>query len=462
MAEGTWSEALAAEMACASLPDPRLARRLGMMVQRLADKPDASFPSLFASAELEAAYRFFGNASVTADGILSGHFEATRDRCRREPGVIVVHDSTTLNFRAAGQRRGLGRLVTSGQAFFAHVSLAIPDDGSRRPLGVLALKTWTRTERSTRNERDRWGEQVHGVAERLGAQQGLVHVMDREADDFALLADLVGGSHRFVVRSMHDRGLSVSQPSDPRKLDEVVAQIERIVERDAALSKRIGGTRSPVQKRIHPPRAARTAGLAVGATRVLLQRPRSQPRTLPESLAVNVVRVWEPSPPEGEPPVEWVLLTTEPIATAADIVRIVDTYRARWTIEEYFKALKTGCAYEARQLEDYEGLVNALAVFAPIACQLLLLRSEARRVPDAPAAGVIADDELEVLRAIGRKPLPPTPTARDVLLAVAALGGHIKYAGEPGWLTIVRGYTELRSLTRGWNAAKLQLRRDQR
>jgi hypothetical protein len=176
---------------------------------------------------------------------------------------------------------------------------------------------------------------------------------------------------------------------------------------------------------------------------------------------MNVVRVWEPAPPPGEQPVEWVLLTSDPIGTAEQILRIVDRYRARWTIEEYFKALKTGCAYEARQLEDHQSLANALAVFAPIACTLLDLRSEARRFPEAPADLVLTKSQIEVLRTLGRMPLPEEPTQRDALLAVAALGGHIKWNGEPGWLTLSRGYTDLLMLTAGWEAAKLQQARDQ-
>ncbi len=96
-------------------------------------------------------------------------------------------------------------------------------------------------------------------------------------------------------------------------------------------------------------------------------------------------------------------------------------HRRAGSNEEYFKALKTGCAYDDRQLGDYESLVNALAVFAPIACTLLALRSQTRRDPDAAAERVLAASQLEVLRALGRLPLPPVPSTRDALLAVAAL-----------------------------------------
>jgi hypothetical protein len=455
-----WRAALAEEMARADLGDPRLSRRLGFMIAKLAEHPDASFPKVFDSAGLEGAYRFLGNVAVTPDAILSGHFEGVHKRASESARVLVVHDSSTMSFRADGQRRGLGRLMKSAQSFYAHASLVLRADGTRRPLGLAALKTWIRTDDAP-NERLRWAEQVDVAASRLQGVAEVVHVMDREADDYGLFAHMLG-RHRFIVRAVHDRLLAPGDESGAKKLSHVVARLERTVEREAALSKRIDGNRAPIQKRTHPSRAARVAKLMIGATSVTLKRPTTLGSTIPATVTLNVVRVWEPEPPVGESAIEWILWTTEPIATPEDIAWIVDSYRARWTIEEYFKALKTGCAYEARQLEDYEGLVNALAVFAPIACHLLEVRSEARRAPNAPASTVMSETQLKVLRALGRVRLPDAPTIRDALLAIAALGGHIKYSGDPGWLTLARGFSELRLLTRGWEAAQLQSGSDQR
>jgi hypothetical protein len=294
--------------------------------------------------------------------------------------------------------------------------------------------------------------------------------MDREADDYVHLAHLAEGGHRFIVRSCHDRVL-FEQAHGANKLQDALLAIEHTIEREAPLSKRKEGVRSPVQKRIHPSRPVRVAQLAVGAMSLNICKPRSHPRdssakkmmSLPESLEMNVVKVWEPNPPSGEAPVEWVLLTSEPIETAEQVLRVVDRYRARWTIEEYFKALKTGCRFESRQLGDYESLVNALALFAPIACVLLHLRSESRRAPTAPAATVVNQDQIDVLRVLGRHPMSPTPTVEEIALAIAILGGYIKYSkSPPGWLTLARGYTELLTLTRGWVAAKLHPACDQR
>ena len=70
------------------------------------------------------------------------------------------------------------------------------------------------------------------------------------------------------------------------------------------------------------------------------------------SIELKVVRVWELQPPEGEPSVEWVLLTTETIDTVADLATVVDCYRSRWVIEEFLEALKQGCSLEKRQLRS--------------------------------------------------------------------------------------------------------------
>ena len=173
---------------------------------------------------------------------------------------------------------------------------------------------------------------------------------------------------------------------------------------------------------------------------------------MPPSLKVNVVTVTERGCPDGVEPVSWFLVTTEPIKTRAQIEFIVDAYRTRWVVEEFFKALKTGCQFERRQLETAHSLLNALAILAPVAWRLLLLRHLARAKPKAPASAALTEKQLEVLRAVARKPLPPRANARDAMLAVAALGGHLKSNGDPGWLVIGRGLHDLLLLELGWRA----------
>lgn len=454
---------LVAEMRGAQFGDARLSRRLVRIVETLQEAPDRSFPSLFDDTALEGAYRFFNNDQVTAGRILEPHIAATLGRMAGEPVTVVAHDTSTMSFDPEGCRKGLGRVRSAGQAFFAHVSLAVSGDGSRMPLGVLAFshhirgpapKKKVKAKDNGDNERARWGRQVSAIASLKLDRTRIVHVMDREADDYALFAQMVGSGDRFVIRAAQDRLLQSDAAHEVQSLAQAITQVRAVVEREVPLSRRPAGKRSPQQKRIHPPRQGRIAKLAFGATTVVLRRPSTQPKTLPETLPLRVVRVWEVDPPQGEAPVEWALLTTQPAATDEQIVQVVDWYRARWVIEELFKAVKTGCAYDTRQLETTHGLVNVLATCLPVAWRLLRMRTQVRTCATANATTILPALMLKVLRTFTRIKLSDHPTARDVMLAVAALGGHLKHNGEPGWITLGRGYQELRTLTRGWAACR--------
>ena len=70
---------------------------------------------------------------------------------------------------------------------------------------------------------------------------------------------------------------------------------------------------------------------------------------------------------------------------------------------------------------------------------------------------MLNETQLSVLRVDSEtkgRPLSSEPTAQDILYAVAALAGHIKYKGPPGWLLLRTGFHELLVLERGWIAAQ--------
>ena len=147
------------------------------------------------------------------------------------------------------------------------------------------------------------------------------------------------------------------------------------------------------------------------------------------------------------------------MGTEAQIAAVVDGYRCRWVIEEYFKALKTGCNYEAREFESMRTLTNFLGIAAVLAWRLLLIRSLERENSSAPATDVVDVDLLEALagflKKIGeRKPFPASPTVRDLMTGIARLGGHITNNGPPGWLVLWRGYKDLLVWANGFLHAK--------
>ena len=459
---------LVTEMASGELGDERLNARRNRLMAVLEDHPDRAFPDACADdAEIEALYRFLRNPRVSWEKLVEPHVAATHARCASLGEVLVIHDTTDMVFTGETPRAGLAPLGKARHGFWVQAALAVSADGLRAPLGVLSLVPFVRSHKppSTRQEErarfaapDKesryWREGIAAVRTRVGADTPVVHVMDRGADSYELFAALQEHGDRFVVRLHQDR--RVVTADGPGSLHEATPRGPVLGERHITLAARRTGDRPLQARRKHPSREERVATVHVTAQRVTLRRPRGRPyRHLPAALDVNVVSVCERTPPPGEPAVEWRLMTTEPIETVEHVLRIVDWYRARWVIEEFFKALKTGCAYEKRQLESLHTLLVALALLAPIAWQLLLLRHLARTAPADAATAVLSVRQLEVLRSspAGAR-LPRTPTLPDVLLAIARLGGHLRQNGDPGWLVLGRGLQKLLWMEAGWAAAE--------
>lgn len=459
---------LVEEMAGGALGDRRLDDRRDRLIAVLEQHPDAAFPEACADdAEVEALYRFLRNRRVSLETLVEPHVVATHARCAALGEVLVIHDTTDVVFAGEITRTGLTPLGKGRQGFWLHTALALSADGLRAPLGVLSLRPFVRPvhPRGTvkhahvrfqdpDKESRCWGDGVAAVRTRFGDPRTTIHVMDRAGDSYELFAAMLQHGDRFVVRLNHDR--RVLTDDGAAHLHEMASRRQVLGERQVPLSPRRIADRSPKARHQHPPRAGRVATLQFAAQPLTLLRP--HPRWyahVPAALRVHVVYTWEVAPPPGETAIEWRLLTTEPIETLEQVLRIVDWYRARWVIEEFFKALKTGCAYEKRQLESLATLLVALALLAPIAWQLLLLRHVAHRLPDGAATAVLSPRQLQVLQAapVGTR-LGPTPTVGDVLLTLARLGGHLRQNGDPGWLVLGRGLQKLLWMEAGWAAAE--------
>lgn len=192
------------------------------------------------------------------------------------------------------------------------------------------------------------------------------------------------------------------------------------------------------------------ATLTLRSQRVQVPKPKGYTKGQgPEILSLHVVFVEEEHPPSPTEKVSWWLWTSEPVDTEEQVLRVVDLYRARWKIEEYFHALKTGCAYETRQLESRHALVNILCLFIPIAWKLFQLKSLCQSNPDQPAETVVDEESVEILRQLRCIRTKGPPTVTEVFAAIARLGGHRPQNGPPGWLVLTRGYQKLLMLKHG-------------
>jgi hypothetical protein len=161
---------------------------------------------------------------------------------------------------------------------------------------------------------------------------------------------------------------------------------------------------------------------------------------------MSLVEVKEVPVPAGvTEPLHWKLLTSLPSATLAQALRVVGRYTARWWIEEYHKALKSGAGVEASQLARADRLEALIAVLAVVAVRLLSAKLLARSRPETFEAAVSFGPQMLAL--LEQKLGPPKGgwTNRNVIIATAQLGGFLarKQDGLPGWQTIWRGWQRL-------------------
>lgn len=434
--------------------------------------PSLSFPKIARNpSKLNQIYRFVGHGDVDPALILEPHFKNTVER-KGVREALALHDTTDLVF--GGDREDLGYLNTDLNGFKAHVSLLVSADGFREPLGVLGLQTINRPEKKppTRaarrksqtpakrlldpnRESERWWRGIQEVEKAAQHPKSIIHIGDAETDNYALFARAVEAGHRFVFRNSQDRSIE-SQYSDVTRLSELKKLTSKILELEVPISKRVqkGG---PAHKRRHPSRSARIATLQYAAENIVILRPLVQDKKLPKSVRVNVIHVWEVAAPEGEKPIEWMLMTTEEIASASQIEKVIDWYRTRWMIEEFFKGLKSICKMEERQLRTFHSLQNVLAILLPCVWHILLLRHRERNAPDSPAADVLNPTQVAVLENMPVKKLKSGATIKEALLIIAAWGGHLPQNGPPGWQTLFAGYQRMQEAALVWEQAIRQM-----
>lgn len=444
---------LSQEMEKARFKDRRLSRRLVSFVEAIAAKPSEGFPQVLEDpSDLEGWYRFLSNPKVTMERILRPHFEATRRRVQQAEICLAIHDTSVFCFEGDAPRDGLCRITKQKQGFFGHFTLAASLDSEvPTPLGLLSVRTFLRRDKGSgtrrkgkkappsTGERRRWFQAAHEVSHYVGKNVRLIHVMDREADSYEIISELFKRSERFVIRVFHDRKLSGED--DLERYSSKLKTAPILCQREVELSPRRQQHFPSARKRL-PERKARKAKLSISAV----------PVELPGAVSVTLVHVKEVDCPDDSP-VEWFLLTSEKVTDSDTACTVVDIYRRRWLIEEFFKALKTGCAFEKRQLESRNTLENALAALSPVAWRLLLLRCLSRTHPNAPATAVLTSEQIALLQAYPKVKLQHNPTVEHAIKAIARLGGHIKNNGPPGWIVLGRGYDKLLWMVTGWRAA---------
>lgn len=462
------------EMKTAELKDKRLNRRLAQVLSSLGERPSASIPAACGGKkETDAAYEFFRNRKVTFEKVLQPHIDATRRRIAEQPVALFVQDTTELELtRPEQQVVGAGPMeCPSRRGVYLHLMEAFTPDGT--PLGTVWAHPWTRDDeyfskpqKEKRKRRKalpieekesfRWLEGLRRARQAAEEcpQVKCVCIGDSESDIYHLFAEPRGASNvDWLIRACQERLVEEADGSPKAIRDSVMAGAV-LFTKEISVGSRRAKTACETRKR-RESREPRKATVEVRAARATLRPPANPDRPLP-SVSINVVLVREADPPEGEEPVEWILLTTLSIDTLEDVQTIIQYYSVRWMIEVLFRTLKSGCRVEERRFEHIDRLLPCVAVYLTVAWRTLMLCRLGRSCPEMKCDAVFEPSEWKsVWMAIHRKAPPrEPPKLADMLRLIGQLGGYVNRPNRidfPGPQTIWLGLQRMRDLAWAWD-----------
>lgn len=259
----------------------------------------------------------------------------------------------------------------------------------------------------------------------------------------------------WIVRSCQDRALehdSAEKTAAPEHLRAAVAATP--VRYTKTLHVRGRDLKLSCDKRSRrQPRESRTAVVAVRAAQVTLRAPWRQGKKLPDVI-VNAALVTEVDPPEGDVPVEWLLITSLPIDTDDDVKTIIEYYCVRWMIEIVFRTLKSGCRVEEHRFEHIDRLLPCLAVYLIVTWRTLYVCRLGWNCPEMSCEVVFDPSEWQPVYQIVRQEPPPQepPTLQEMVRMVAQLGGYVnrKRKDEPGPQTVWLGLQRVHDIAHCW------------
>jgi hypothetical protein len=442
--------------------DIRLDKRGGWFVERIVATHSLVLKTVGGDRAGEAAInRFLGHEDIDPDAILAPHVARTQSAVQGLR-IVVAQDTTEVNFAGRARRRkdlGPGGDGAS-PGFFIH-ALIVVDAETEAVLGPAGSEQWTRAvgkvddrRRRSLDEKEsrRWLRGAETAATALAGAAQIVVAGDRENDIYGCFA-AKPATVDLIVRAAQDRALA-----EGGSLHKAAANWPVLASTGVAVAAKPAGAKGG-------PQPARTAHVEVRAGLVTIRRPkgRTANRADPERLTLGFVVVGEVDAPAGVEPLLWRLLTTLPVATAAQAEEVVRLYRLRWRIEEVFRVLKKdGLDLEASQVTEARRLFN-LAASGLVASVRILQLVDARNGSPRPATDAIAAEEIPAAAAIGAelegrtaRQQNPWPEGSLAWLAwiVARLGGWNCYYRPPGPKTMANGWRRLADRLAGFATAE--------
>jgi len=441
------SDWIEAELMECQMHDARHTKRLARLLDRLSVRPVSSIPTACHGwAETVAAYRFLDNPDIGVQEILSGHTHATLERIRAQEVVLLVQDTTFLNYGTTHPKAGVGTVKhTTREEYLLHPTVAFTPE--RVNLGVVGMKVWQRPAQPVaqqckrkpieEKERYRWLEGYQCACKITQACPAtlVVNRADREGDIQEWFVDA-------MAREPGQRAECIIRAKCQRRL--VPGAVQRYLWAEMQPTRSLGTLTIALARQ--PERPPRPVTLSVTAKPVTFHGARRLGGNLPP-VKVSAVYAQEPSPPQGEDPVEWLLLTSLPVTDFPRACLVVQWYRCRWEIELLFRVLKQGCQIEQRRVQTDQRLLNALAIYMIVAWRIHTITMAGRAYPEVSCEVVFEPQEWSTLYTMQHHghPPPTPPPLREMVRSLAQLGGFFARTrdGEPGIQAIWQGYQRL-------------------
>jgi len=283
------------------LHDLRRTRRAVQAASKLAENPLGTLPAqMHTWKETKALYRLLDEPDVTFAALMQPHLQRSREQALSSPIVLLVQDTTDIDLSHRRKISGVGQIGNErGRGFFVQTVLAVRPQ-TREVLGCLAQEPFVRIPAPKASI---W-----------------VHIGDRGADMFPFFQACRSTQTHFLVRAAQNRCVQESE-------QEISYALTQARSWPSQASR-------PFEVPARHGRQARSIQLQLAFGQLTLLPPRNEPRASKEPVTVWVMRVWEEQAPQGEEPLEWILLTSVPTTTREQAWERVDWYRCRWLVED--------------------------------------------------------------------------------------------------------------------------------
>jgi len=444
------------------LGDERLNRRFKHIVTRLAKHCGKTLASSFNQwKEIKASYRFFANPKVKESEMLAPHIEQTVSRIKEHDTVLLLQDTTYLDYNNRPKTQGLdltfrSKLSTESEGLLLHNTLAVTDKGI--PLGLLdqtfidrkcfhgdnhsearKVRHWNRS--AEEKESIRWINVVKKCHRLDFGPTKIVHVADRECDIYEFFRDANDLGEHVLVRASQNRSIN----------KRARREAPSILLFDHLKAKRAQG-KVEVTIQVNGKKKYRKAKLSIVYQPITMPPPpnktiKKDGPSLP-MVPLYAIMAIERHPPKDQSGILWVLLTNMDVRSLDQAIEKVHWYSRRWNIEVFHKVLKSGCGVENAQLRHADRLKKYIVLKSIVAWRLFWFTRAHERNKDDSCSTVLSKIEWSVLYRKTKKTkiLSGTPpTIGEALIWIAKLGGYIGRSSDPppGMISLWRGWQRL-------------------